>query len=190
MILCCRRLRFDPDAEIPMNRPTVDLMLEWAAFASSPPGSSTRRQVVHFGVGGDGIRPQEGGSGQRAGRFNRGRPSWRFRVTNCPGVTDSGPRCLYATRTRLVRDDGPYKEATRHGRILSSAELRLWLYMVHGTVEKIADTSGSLTRTVCDLTARSQRLASTWAEAPSTSVPRLGRTFFARRSGPNCSNVA
>jgi hypothetical protein len=50
---CCRRLRFDPDAEIHVNRPDVDRILEWAAFASSLPGSSARRQPVHFGVGGN-----------------------------------------------------------------------------------------------------------------------------------------
>jgi hypothetical protein len=49
--MCCRRLRFDPDAEILVNRPIVDLILEWEAFTSSPPGSSTRRQLVQFGVG-------------------------------------------------------------------------------------------------------------------------------------------
>jgi hypothetical protein len=48
---CCRRLCFDPDAEILVNRAIVDLMVECEAFTSSPPGSSTRRQPVEFGVG-------------------------------------------------------------------------------------------------------------------------------------------
>lgn len=53
---CCRRLRFDSDAEILVNRPIVDLILEWEAFTSSPPGSSTRRQLVQFGVGSNNTR--------------------------------------------------------------------------------------------------------------------------------------
>jgi hypothetical protein len=44
---CGRRLRFDPDAGIHVNRPDVDLIFEWSAFASSPTGSWARRQVVH-----------------------------------------------------------------------------------------------------------------------------------------------
>jgi hypothetical protein len=75
---CCRRLRFDPDAEIPMNRPTVDLMLEWAAIASSPPGSSTRRQVVHFGVGGN--------------RFVRRKRIWRRFAVKKFTTADEGRR--------------------------------------------------------------------------------------------------
>ena len=31
---CGRRLRFDPDPEIHVNRPDVDLIFEWSAFAS------------------------------------------------------------------------------------------------------------------------------------------------------------
>ena len=49
----CRRLRFGPDAKIPVNRPFVELTQEWEAFQGSAPGSSTRRQVVQFRVGGN-----------------------------------------------------------------------------------------------------------------------------------------
>jgi hypothetical protein len=45
---CCRRLRFDTDAKILVNRPIVDLILEWAAFASSPPGPIDASCAIAF----------------------------------------------------------------------------------------------------------------------------------------------
>jgi hypothetical protein len=46
------RLRFDPDAEIHMNRSDVDLIMEPLAFANSSPGSSRGQQLIQLGVGG------------------------------------------------------------------------------------------------------------------------------------------
>ena len=48
---CRRRLRFDPAAEIHVNRSDVDLILPSWAFTTLPTGSGTRRQLVHFGGG-------------------------------------------------------------------------------------------------------------------------------------------
>jgi hypothetical protein len=48
---CCRRLCFDPDAEIQVNRSDVDLVLEWPAFTTWPTGSWQHRQPVHLGGG-------------------------------------------------------------------------------------------------------------------------------------------